>query len=333
MSKKTHTAIKSLTAPTLVAISILLALVSITPTVQAQQIIQRFTLSVSPGTAYLKVKPGTTVIHTIMLRNKGSEPVTVTPRIVDFETDGTTGTPVLLETSTFPYLSNQAEVLSPISIDPDQQANVPFAIKAPENAPPQEYHLTILFDQQSVGEANASALVPSVGSNLIVLVSDADPNASLKVISLQRPVIVDSFRPLSFQPIAENLGQAAALASGSAVIRDWRGVIVAEMPIYPDVVLAQTTRELRAAQPAEPALPDDPKAAIATLFNAASFSYKEPMILGAYTVEFNIKDVTGAGETTTVQKFTVYAFPFSALAVGIVTALVLFGLRFIKKKG
>ncbi|MBP7875481.1 hypothetical protein KA012_00610 [Candidatus Woesebacteria bacterium] len=319
---------------TLVLVVFTIATVSLTTAAQAQaqQIIQRFTLSVSPGTAYLKMKPGSTTIHTVILRNKSAEKVTITPRVVDFEADGTSGTPILQETSTFPYLANRDEVLSTITIDPDQQANVPFVIHPPDNAPPQEYHLTILFDQESVGESIASALVPSVGSNLIVLVSDADPNAALKVVSLQRPIVVDSFRPLSFRPIAENLGQAAALASGSAVIRDWRGIIVADVPIYPDVVLAQTTRELRAAKPAAPALPDDPKAAIATLLEAAAFSYKEPMILGAYTVEFNIKDVTGTGETTTVQKFTVYAFPFSALAVIAVTALVLLGLRLIKKK-
>lgn len=146
---------------------------------------QRFSLSVSPGTGYIATKPGATTIHTVVLHNKSSQSITVVPRIVDFSTDGKTGTPVLHETTTFPYLANQAEVLTPVTLLPAQQVSLPFAIQPPENAPLQEFHLTILFEHQPPAfGSSTSTLVPTVGSNLVVLVTDAQTKSSLKIISL-----------------------------------------------------------------------------------------------------------------------------------------------------
>lgn len=296
--------------------------------VQAQSVEQRFALSVSPATGYVTVKPGSAVIHTVVVRNTSSQAVTVVPRLVDFVADGKSGTPILENSSMFPYLANSQTVLAPITIAPEQQVSVPFSIQPPSTAPVQEYHLTILFEQQApAADPGSSSLVPAVGSNLVVLVSSDKPDSFLKIMSLQRVHILDSLRPLSFVPLVENQGTAAAIASGSAVVKDWRGRPVATFPIYPDVILANTTRELRAAQPAAPLLPDDPAAVIATKLEPAPFTYYQPFLLGPYTVEFNLIESDSDGITTAVQTFRLFAFPFSMLLVLVLTAGVIIGLR------
>lgn len=296
--------------------------------VYAQSIEEHFTLSVYPATGFVTVKPGSEVIHTIVLRNKSTRAITVKPRLVDFAADGSTGTPVLQDSSMFPYLVNSESVLTPVTIAPTEQASIPFVIKPPETAPLKEYHLTVLFENQpSSTSTDASALVPTVGSNVVVLVSGEPPNSFLKILSLQRSKFIDSFRPLTFVPLGENQGSAATIASGSAVIKNWRGRTVATFPLYPDVVLAQSTREIRAAQPAAPILPDDPAAAIATQLEPIPFFYRQPFLFGPYVVEFNLMKTNDEGTTTSVQSFTLFALPFSAFLVILVTALIVFGLR------
>ncbi len=295
-----------------------------------QEIGQHFTLSVAPSSAYLMVEPGKSAVHTVVVRNKSNQSVVVKPKLVDFETDGTSGSPVLMEDTTFPYLEN-SEVLTDITLDADQQVSLPFIFKPPATAPAQEYHLTILFEYQHSDTPEAlSSLVPTIGANLVVLVAGEKPASMLKIVSLQRAKLVDSFRPLDFRPLAQNLGQAATLASGSAVIRDGRGRAVASLPMYPDVVLAQSSRELRASKPASPVLPTDPDAVIATRLEPVAFTYKAPMLLGVYTIEFNFSDVGENGETAAVQRFTIIAFPFSALLVVLLCAGILAGVRFVQ---
>ncbi len=294
---------------------------------------QRFTLSVNPGTGFVKVAPGGSAMHSITVRNKSTRPVTLKPRLVDFVSDGKTGTPILTDTSSFSYLANQAEFLEPITIEANQQAVIPLLIKPPSTALPHEYHISVLFENQGeLQTGGTSALVPSIASNVVVLVADTVSPAGLKILSLQNSRVVDSFRTLSFKPLAENPGQMAVIASGSAIVRDWRGHQVSSQPIYPDIVLAQSKRELRSAVQAKPVLPDDPSASIATLLDPVPFSYKEPMLLGAYTIEFHLENTDSEGTTSAIQSFTVYAFPFSAVAIIGVTAGILLTIRLIKRK-
>lgn len=322
------------------ALLMVLGIYNLAASVRAHEGEHHFTLAVSPSTGYIQVKPGTEVIHSVIVSNKGSEPVTIVPRVVDFEADGKTGEPVLAGDTTFPYLANQETVLVPVTIEPGGQANLPFVIKPPSTAPLHEYHLTILFEHQHAGSTSqpdsdspaTSTLVPTIGSNLVVLVAGDDQRPQLKIESLQRLRVLDSFRPLVFTPLARNDGDAAVIASGSARIKDWRGRVVAQFSLYPDVVLAESSRELRAAREAAPVLPDDPDASIATLLEPVPFSYTSPLLLGPYSIEFALTTETPDGITTATQQFTVIALPLSALVILGLTGGVIIGLRSFNKK-
>jgi len=323
----------TLKLPLMALLSSALLLLASISTGRAQQVVPRFAISVSPATGFSMVKPGTSTIHSVTLHNKSTQPITVVPRIVDFVSDGKTGTPILKETTTFPYLANTSEALAPLTVPAGKQVAVPFVIKAPVDALQQEFHLTILFENQTLtAETTSSTLVPTIGSNLVVFVSGEPARPKLKVTTLGRSKVVDSFRPLTFKPLVKNQGNAATVASGSAVIKNWRGRTMATIPIYPDIVLAGSTRELRGAQPAAPILPTDPKAAIATQLEPIPFSHKEPIILGAYTVEIDLTTVADSGTTLSVHNFTIIAMPISLLVLTLATVSVFVFIRIILRK-
>lgn len=312
---------------------VVLVLLNITPTVQAQDSELRFALSVSPSTGYVQVKPGEEAIHSITVRNKSTQPVTVTPRIVDFTTDGKTGEPVLSSSTTFTYLANADSLLEPITIAGGQQVILPLVIKPSNTAILHEHHLTVLFESEpTLATSGTSSLVPTIGSNLVVLVGDGTQPPRLSIESLQRLRVLDSFRPLAFTPLARNDSAVATLASGSAHIKNWRGKEVATFPIYPDAVLAKTTRELRAARPAPLVLPTDPAAEVATLLEPIPFRYTTPFLLGPYSVEFRLETTTPDGITTSTEQFTLFAFPFSALIIVVTTTGIVFGIRHFRQK-
>ena len=126
---------------------------------------------------------------------------------------------------------------------------------APAGAKEQEYPLTILFHQQSP-IANASSNLDtsqaktqvsgSIGSNLIVLVSDQDLDPQLQVKSINSPWLVDTLGSMEFTPVLENQLVSAAVASGSASVSNWQGKKLATWQIFPDVVLGGSTRNAQA---------------------------------------------------------------------------------------
>lgn len=283
---------------------------------QAQTIPNNYNLSVAPSSAFLKAKPGATTTHTITLRNNSPFSTVVSIHLVDFLPDGATGIPQLLTTFSLPYVDNLEQLQEQISIPSQGSKNVVISLTVPADAPEREYPTTILIESRYEATDGATALIPAIGSNLVVWVSDRDHvDEKLEVISLQRPKVIDSFRPLTFEPLVENLETMSAVASGSATIKNWQGQVLGTMEIYPDIVLGKSTRIIKAAKAAELVLPNSPEAATARRFEPTDFNFTQPFWLGPYTVEFTFVHPGVTGTYTTVHKQTVIALPISLLAI------------------
>jgi len=56
--------------------------------VSAQSIAPDLDLTIFPPTAYLTIKPGTSITHRVILKYEGAIRVKVLPELVDFTTDG-----------------------------------------------------------------------------------------------------------------------------------------------------------------------------------------------------------------------------------------------------
>lgn len=269
-------------------------------------------LSISPPVNYIRIEPGKTFRLAITVNQAGVLPLKVTPSLVDFKTHPQSGQPQPEMSTTFKYVTVENEPKSfdqPFSLKPGVEDQVVLFFNVPETARPQEYHLSLLLTAQPEGvlgqdqtQTNVSAVI---ASNIIVLVAHSDENqGELEIQKLVLPRFVDSLSKIQFDIQAFNKGPTATKPKGKAVIRDFFGEIVASFPYYPDVVLAQSNRPLRAAsQDPETVITPDELAPL-------PFVYDPAFLLGPYKVEVVLESEAGQPEVAT-QSQMVIALPFS----------------------
>lgn len=296
-----------------------------TPLVQAQSR-GNIDLTVSPPVAYLQVNPGTRLTHTITIKNTGESAMTITPSVKDFMPDPKTGSPILLDESSFKYFAVPEKELQPIEIQPSQTKQVNITISPPKDAPEKEYPLSIIFDAQASStaldysslSADKSSLVGGVASNMIVLVSEKNQIGKQQAIAdMGIPKIIDSFRTLELKPVVKNEGFATSTVVGQAVIKNWLGKEVASFQFFPDNILGLNQRPLRALNASKP---DSPQ--------PMPMKYKPSFLLGPYVIEYTINNqLEPSGnpdpESVSVVRSTVVAMPIFvmvAVIAGIIVA-------------
>ncbi len=269
-----------------------------------------YSLSVSPPSAFLKIKPGSTASHTIELTNHTDQPMTITPKVFDSQPAENTGFPEFQTTFSFPYLSNQTQPLSPIAINPGETSSYTLDFTVPPNAMTKEYPLTVLFsattEQQNTADltSSQSKLYGVVGANIVVLISGESTLSNLlNVTDIKHSIIQDSLRELSFTPILFNQGVQAVVASGSATITDTFGNAVWQMDLYPDLLLGKQQRRARAlSYDNQDKLP-----------KPATFTYDPLFLLGKYQLTINVTDIQGKIINTNTK--TLIALPYSIMIV------------------
>jgi len=257
-------------------------------------------LTISPPISYLHVPQGTSRTHTIVIENNNDHSVVVTPKIVDFSSNGKTGQAIISNTLSFPYIKLDEKVTT-LTIPAHKKAQLTLYIDIPNNEEDKEYPLTVLFFTKndkttkftSSQNDSFSQISGAVGSNLIVLVSkDNKLNNVLKINNINTPLIIDSFTKLKFIPLVTNNSLASQTASGSAKIFNWKKQTVAEFEIYPDMILGNNSRELRALI----------NTGVNQVPNPTNFSYKPRFLFGPYKIVVTLNNS---------EKYikVIYAFP------------------------
>lgn len=309
---------------------------STTSTTSTSSTTDQFGLSVAPPTAYLRVRPGTQAVHTMTVENTSPDSITIVPKVVDFTSDGQTGIPRLRDTTSFPYLVIPESGFPPVVIPAGQKAQMKLIIAPTADATEQEWPLTILFEQQpnlhnTTTSATSSKVAGTVGSNLIVLVSNqAEPPFLLKVKAIEVPKIVDSFRPVTFTPILANDGVAAVVSSGSAQVRSLWGKNILNQSLFPDVVLGRTTRAARAIDnagsvgQANSAGTPNPQPTAFTL---------RPLLLGPYQVTIQLTPPDNTPLSTPPSFTTTFiALPLTILFAVVIGVIILICTTLIVKR-
>ncbi len=278
-------------------------------------------LSISPATAFLKVKPGSETVHTIVIENRGIETLKITPKLVDFHPDGQTGKPVLGKKLNFPYFKLPEKGLEPITLDINQKAKVNLVVAPPKEAPTQEFPITIIFQASSLNqESGQTQVVGAIASNLVILVTEKEnPPVKLKLAQIKLPKIIDSFRPLTFKLLAKNEGVSAVVASGSAEILDFKDQSIAKKPILPTAILASSTRYLLTSN--SDSKPDS------LSFNPETTEFLIPrrFWLGYYKLKVKLNP-------NQVQTQTFFALPISLVLLSLVGGLIGGGLYLLKRQ-
>lgn len=300
---------------------------AIPSTVQAQGK-PAFGITIDPPVMYLSAQPGQTLTHSINLKNDGGQPVTFTPTLVNFNPHESGQGVELEDVHTFPYLdpSQPSPFLQPLTIEPNGSATFRVPIRVPASAPTKEYHMTVLFSSTPNQTADLGAaqttIAGAIGSNLIFMVTQDDRDLSqLSIKSVQGAKVIDSFGQIDLRVVAQNTGSNATVASGSAVIKDWRGKSVQKYDIFPDVILANSVRQVRAIDPDSPINEPIP---------LDTFRYDAPFLIGLYTFELELTDSNQQVLATSTTQ--IWALPFAILVILIAGTGLVLGYLFSVKK-
>ena len=301
-------------------ISCLLFLLSFlfTPKVSAQTTNPDLDLIIFPPTAYLTIKPGTSLTHRIIIKYEGTVRVKILPELVDFTTNGLTGTPVLQKPSQLNYIKLQnpdRQLGTSFILEPGAQVELILAINPPLHAKRGEHPLslvltaipdtTVIFDG---GSAQASG---AVASNVILSVQDDfDNQGELQIEKIKLPKIVDSFASINFEALVENIGRNGVSATGQIRLNhNWSGKELKHWYIYPDVILANSTRQLRALFQN----PDDLSPEDEVVFE--KLSYKPPFLIGPYEVTVELSSANRPNSAFHQRTQTVIALPLSVIGL------------------
>lgn len=314
-------------------------------------------LTVFPPTAYLTVKPGTTSKHQVLLEHQGSAPLTLTPQLVDFETDGLTGRPVLKKPSKLTYI----EIKNPgwkldqaTKLKPDSKLQLTLEISPPIHAQLDEYPLSLVLTAEPstevIRDGSRAQAGGAVASNIILSVQPDYKNLGELVIEkLNLPRLIDSFGQLKFETLAYNEGRNAVAAQGQVELSHlWSGKVLKNWFIYPDVILADSNRRLRGLltnpkqlEPGDEVVFED-------------FSYKPAFLFGPYQIKVSLSDASQEGfenesqegfedesqkQTSTDQQDlvhertkAVFAAPFSAVGLLLLGVVLFLGYNWWEKR-
>ncbi len=305
-------------------------------------------LQVYPPTAYLSIKPGAGMEHPIKLKNDGLYTLEITPTLVDFHGDNESGRAILEQKSDFSFLNldgDSSKWGKSFLIKPGEEQTLNFVIAIPSDAQYVERHLSILFQAKQLSYASASnqdTLISAiVASNLILLISADEQNRGELVIEqFSVPTVVDSFMGFSFSALVKNIGINATPITGSIKISHWPDSNTASYELYPDMVLADSKRLVRAmsqedlqtleqmeeGKAVQIAAGNDYQATKERFINEklrTKLFYKKGFLIGAYDLELKV------GEDV-VQK-RVIALPFSVLIVALAVPILHWFLNLLSK--
>lgn len=315
------------------SLALLLLLLALSPLPLQAQGKSAFQLSVNPPLAYLTVKPGAGITHTVTLRNDGQYSLQVTPQLVDFRSDNLTGRAILEQSSSFPYLTIEGESSNwgkSFFLKPGQSQEITLVAALPSDVAGGEQHLSVLFQaKQMLGGNNPSDTLISgiVASNVVLLVSGDEQNhGQLGIADFQLPKFVDSFFGIKFAVLAKNSGSNATPITGQITIKHWPATDNTVYQFYPDMVLANSSRLVRAMTIEGLEQLENLEANKAVLEAAgqdwqgqknrlireqlsSQFYYRQAFLLGSYDFELQL------GEEVVEKR--VIALPFSILLLAI----------------
>jgi len=298
---------------------LLLSLLILSPSrVSAQTLDPDLDLVIFPPTAYLTVKPGTSITHRILLKYDGKVAIEVMPELVDFATDGLTGTPILQKPSQLSYIQLQnpgQELGIPFKLIPGSQIELVLAIDPPLHAKQDEFPLSLVLtaipDTTVVFDGGSTQASGAVASNVILSIqNDYDNLGELLIDQIKLPKIIDSFASIKFTTLVKNTGRNAVAAGGQIKLRHgWSKKELKQWFVYPDVILADSTRELRTLlQDPSDLSPEDE-----VVFEKPN--YKPPFLIGPYEVTVELSSANQDNEIAHERTQKVLALPFSVIGL------------------
>lgn len=189
-------------------------------------------LRVSPTRTELSVDAGKSKEIKQTVKNVTQSSITVKPVLSDFESDGTTGEPILIGDPDKRSVYTLREFITlpdPFDLNPDEEKEITLNVNVPENAAPGGYFGSVLYratPQGSSGDGQV-ALVASVGS-LVLLEVPGDIVEQIEIKSISAYIGKDAGSFFTRKPDGvglniENKGNSFSQPFGKVSVKDWRG--------------------------------------------------------------------------------------------------------------
>ncbi len=220
---------------------------------------QSFSLSLSPPVVEVMMQPGRKATYAFQLKNNSSSPVNLLPKIIPFQPQGEQGQVKYSQKNSnwpgeeyFSFLNANLQINQPFLLAPDEEIQLVLKISLPQNAPEGDYYQSLILEQLAANTPNQTQtqLVGQIGSHLLLTVSSSGkPKKEAAIVEFFSPSllfdkILDSFDALNLELRIKNTGQAFFKPFGEIIILNNNEEKVASLPLRPDNILKDTTRQI-----------------------------------------------------------------------------------------
>ena len=260
---------------------------------------QSVSLSVSPPVVEILLSPNKKVSQTFTLQSQG-ENIAVTPEL---------------------HLAKPTDAFGHVTIDPSplSPATIPLSITmtGPSTSPtltfeaastdtPQDVYLALVFKVNSTVEhsGNISTSTPAISALILTTITPTGIlPISLDIQNFTPPVIHDSWLPLTVSPQLQNHANTMVRPLGIYSVISPTGQTIFSLPLYPNLVLGNTSRTLQGSDKPIPKLDE-----LKSTLNPVVLSWQPRWYyVGPYRLHLEITS-QGGTKLTEVEK-VVWIFP------------------------
>jgi hypothetical protein len=265
-------------------------------------------LGIQPTKVSYTIEPGESVSDKIILKNASDSDIKVEVDVQDFiPTPGTGDFHFVERASGITSVRDWVSIGSPedFIFKKDESKEIPFTIKAPENAEPGSHFGAAFFLATKIDDKGQL----KVGTRVAMVIYVTIPGNFLqkgRILDFSAPKFLQK-GPVDFAIKFENIGTVHFEPKGEIKIVNIFGREAGRAPISGQLVLPTGVRDLKAR------------------WNPEGF------LLGRYKAEAQIKD--GEGNVLTTKTIAFYVFPlWYILGFFASIAVIFFGLKFIRSR-
>jgi len=223
-----------------------------------------FGISIYPPLFKLTSKPGKSITQVFKVENLSSIDKFYVARIVPFNKSDSTGNPKLDLRSSIGWLSyfslsnSEIKLDEPFMVKANSSEQLILSISIPENSQHKDLYSTLListYNNEAVNSVQGSQVSASIGSNILITISDKlNPSTLLKVVDfyptgnnslhLGRYYFFDNISPITFTASVKNDGDFLAETKGVFKISNQKNEPIYLEGILPSYVLSENSRKL-----------------------------------------------------------------------------------------
>ena len=205
-------------------------------------------ISISPLTFDLAANPGDTVTNELIVRNSGTDPVTIAVETQDFVATGEEGEVTLTDDKSTYSLASWVQVdMGQFTLEAGKQQRVKFEIRVPYNAEPGGHYASVYAHiSPTIGNATTgSGVGQKIGSLLLLKVAGVtDETADVETFKTTQNIFEHG--PVDFNIRIKDTGSVHIKPKGIIAITDIFGKKVADVTVDQRNVLPGAIRHMTA---------------------------------------------------------------------------------------